>query len=76
MLSCSRPMASSARPSGLATAEETDRLRVMISKSENFTLTAATQAQFEALEKRSRAEDARWEKERERLQSALQRARD
>lgn len=37
---------------------------------------AAIQAQIEALEKRSRAEDARWEKERERLQTALRRARE
>src|ERR1700682_3854808 len=29
---------------------------------------AATQAEVEALEKRSRAEDARWDKEKERLQ--------
>jgi hypothetical protein len=37
---------------------------------------AAIQADAEALEKRSRAEDARWEKDRERLQAALRRARD
>ena len=36
---------------------------------------AAIQAEAEALEKRSQAEDARWGKERERLQAALQRAR-
>jgi colicin import membrane protein len=30
---------------------------------------------MEALEKRSRAEDDRWEKERERLQAALRRTR-
>jgi hypothetical protein len=34
------------------------------------------QAEVEALEKRSRAEDDRWEKERERLQAALRRARE
>jgi colicin import membrane protein len=33
-------------------------------------------AEVEALEKRSRAEDDRWEKERERLQAALRRARE
>jgi colicin import membrane protein len=37
---------------------------------------AAIQAEVEALEKRSRAEDDRWEKERERLQAALRRARE
>lgn len=37
---------------------------------------AAIQAEMEALEKRSRAEDDRWEKERARLQAALRRARD
>jgi colicin import membrane protein len=37
---------------------------------------AAIQAEVEALEQRSRAEDDRWEKERERLQAALRRARD
>lgn len=34
------------------------------------------QAEIEALDKRSRAEDDRWEKERERLQAAVRRARD
>jgi hypothetical protein len=37
---------------------------------------ADIQAEVEALEKRSRAEDDRWEKERERLQAALRRARE
>jgi hypothetical protein len=37
---------------------------------------ADIQAEVEALEKRSRAEDDRWEKERERLQTALRRARE
>lgn len=37
--------------------------------------TAEIKAQMEALEKRSRAEDERWEKERERLQTALRHAR-
>ena len=37
---------------------------------------AAIQAELRALEKRSRAEDDRWEQERERLQAALRRARD
>src|SRR5262249_15224778 len=35
---------------------------------------AAIKAEAEALEKRSRAEDARWDAERERLQAALRRA--
>jgi colicin import membrane protein len=37
---------------------------------------AAIQTEIEALEKRSRAEDDRWEKERGRLQAALRRAGD
>jgi hypothetical protein len=37
---------------------------------------ADIQAEVDALEKRSRAEDERWEKERERLQAALRRARE
>jgi hypothetical protein len=37
---------------------------------------AAIQAEVEALEKRTRVEETRWEKERERLQAALRRARD
>ncbi len=37
---------------------------------------AAIQAEVDALEERSRAEDDRWEKDRERLQAALRRARD
>lgn len=36
---------------------------------------AAIQAEVEALEKRSRAEDARWDKEKKRLQAALRGAR-
>jgi hypothetical protein len=36
---------------------------------------AAIQAEVEALEKRSQAEDARWDKEKERLKAALRRAR-
>jgi hypothetical protein len=36
---------------------------------------AALQAEAEALEKRSQAENDRWEKEKERLQAALRRAR-
>src|SRR6185437_9502749 len=37
---------------------------------------ADIQAEVEALEKRSRAEDDRWENERERLQAAVRRARE
>jgi hypothetical protein len=36
---------------------------------------AAIQAEIEALEKRSQTEEARWDKEKERLQAALRRAR-
>ena len=38
--------------------------------------TAAIQAEAEALEKKSQAEDARWAKEKARLEAALRRARD
>jgi hypothetical protein len=37
---------------------------------------ADIRAEFEALEKRARGEEDRWEKERERLQAALRRARE
>jgi colicin import membrane protein len=37
---------------------------------------AVIQAQAEAIEKRSQAEDASWVDEKERLQTALRRARD
>jgi hypothetical protein len=36
---------------------------------------AAIQAEIEALEKRSQTEEARWDKEKERLEAALRRAR-
>jgi hypothetical protein len=36
---------------------------------------AAIRAEVEALENRSQAEDARWDKEKERLESVLRRAR-
>jgi hypothetical protein len=36
---------------------------------------AAIQAEVEALEKRLKAEKARWDKEKERLEAALRRAR-
>jgi hypothetical protein len=36
---------------------------------------AAIQAEVEALEKRSQAEKARWDKEKERFEAALRRAR-
>ena len=36
---------------------------------------AAIQAEIEALEKRSQTEEAHWDKEKERLQAALRRAR-
>ena len=43
--------------------------------SEHAKRAAAIQAEVEALEKRSQAEDARWDKEKERLEAALRRAR-
>jgi hypothetical protein len=36
---------------------------------------AAIQVEVEALEKRSQAEDARWDKEKDRLEAALRNAR-
>jgi hypothetical protein len=36
---------------------------------------AAIQAEFDALEKRSQAEKASWDREKERLEAALRRAR-
>jgi hypothetical protein len=44
-------------------------------KREHETRAAAFQAQVKALEKRSQAEDAKWDKKRERLEAALRRAR-
>jgi len=38
-------------------------------------LAAAIQAEVEALEKKSQAEESRWDKEKERLEAALRRAR-
>ena len=42
---------------------------------EHLTKAAAIQAEVEVLEKRLRTEDARWHKEKERLETALRRAR-
>jgi hypothetical protein len=44
-------------------------------KREHAKRAAAIQAEVEALEKRSQTEEARWEKEKERLETALRRAR-
>jgi hypothetical protein len=41
----------------------------------NRKLAAAIQSEVEALEKRSQTEEARWDKEKERLETALRRAR-
>ena len=59
-------------------AKATAKAQAALDKAERkHALKAADiQAEVEALEKRSRAENDRWEKERERLQSALRRARD
>ena len=45
-------------------------------KQEHAKRAAAIQAEVEALEKRSQTEEARWDKEKERLETALRRARD
>ena len=44
-------------------------------KQEHAKRAAAIQAEVEALEKRSQTEEARWDKEKERLETALRRAR-
>ena len=44
-------------------------------KRDHVKKAAAIQAEVETLEKRLRTEDARWEKEKERLEAALRRAR-
>jgi hypothetical protein len=46
-----------------------------MAEQEHAKRAAAIQAEIEALEKRSQTEEARWDKEKERLQAALRRAR-
>ena len=48
---------------------------VTAAEREHLTIAAAIQAEVEVLEKRLRTEDARWHKEKERLETALRRAR-
>ena len=48
MFSCSRPVAIFERSARLAIAEETDRLRVIISKSANFTLSVTVRPRLPA----------------------------
>jgi hypothetical protein len=54
-----------------------DKAHVALEKAEqeHAKRAAAIQAEVEALEKRSQAEKARWDKEKERLEAALRRAR-
>jgi hypothetical protein len=54
-----------------------DKARGALDKAEreHAERAAAIQSEVEALEKRSQAEDARWNKEKERLEAALRRAR-
>ncbi|MGY3547386.1 cell envelope biogenesis protein TolA [Bradyrhizobium sp. USDA 4469] len=54
-----------------------DKAQAALDKAEqeHAKRTAAIQAEVEALAKRSQTEDARWNKEKERLEAALQRAR-
>ena len=47
-----------------------------LAEREHAEKAAAIDAEREAIEKKSRTEDARWEKERDRLRAALKRARD
>ena len=44
-------------------------------ENEHAKRVAAIQAEVEALEKRSQTEEVRWDKEKERLEAALRRAR-
>ena len=46
-----------------------------MAEQEHAKRAAAIQAEMEALEKRSQAEKARWDKDKERLEAALRRAR-
>ena len=54
-----------------------DKVQAALDKAEreHTHRTAAVQAEVEALAKRSQAEDARWDKEKERLKAELRRAR-
>jgi hypothetical protein len=54
-----------------------DKARAVLDKAEqeHAKRAAAIQAEVEALEKRSQTEEARWDKEKERLEAALRRAR-
>ena len=54
-----------------------DKAQAALNKAEqeHAKRVAAVQAEVEALEKRSQAEQARWDKEKERLEAALRRAR-
>jgi hypothetical protein len=45
-------------------------------KREHIERASAIEAEREAVDKKSRADDARWDKERVRLQAALRRVRD
>jgi hypothetical protein len=57
--------------------EAVDKAQTALDKAEqeHAKQTAAIQAEIEALEKRSQTEEARWDKEKERLEAALRRAR-
>jgi hypothetical protein len=54
-----------------------DKAQAALDKAEreHTNRAAAIQAEMEAVEKKSQAEDAQWDREKERLRSALQRAR-
>ena len=55
-----------------------DRAQAALNKAEkeHAKRAAAIQAEVEALEKRSQTEEARWNKEKKRLEAALRRARE
>jgi hypothetical protein len=69
------------RPRGRTSCEHrqqaVDKAQAALDKAEqnHAKRSAAIQAEVEALEKRSQTEEARWDKEKERLQAALRRAR-
>ena len=57
--------------------EAVDKAQTALNKAEqeHAKRDAAIQAEVEALEKRSQAEQARWDKEKQRLEAALRHAR-
>jgi hypothetical protein len=73
--------ANSKRPPGrrnASAARAVDKAQSALDEAEGMHVekSAAIDAERDALEKRSQAEDARWEKQKHKLQDALRRARE